>query len=144
MTNFINILSASESFIAISNQYIQLGCTITITDCMNVSLRKNDLCFEVLVSWSDISGNNGTDKHEVIIKVGHKTPSGYLSTKKIGVQIEDLDNLTQEEVIQVLGFQTNAIDQKFDPFFAQNNAQRKNASAWVSIASNHLQADCRN
>jgi hypothetical protein len=144
MTNFISILSASQSFIDISKPYIQLGCTISIVDCINVSLRKNDLCFEVLVSWSDISGNNGTATHEVIIKVGHKTPSGYLSTKKLGIAIENLDSLTEAEITQVLALQTDAIAQKFDPFFAQNNSQRKNASAWVSVALNHLQEDCRN
>jgi hypothetical protein len=143
-TSIINILLSSKSFSDLSLNYNQVKCSILILNYTNVSLAKNNLCFDVLVQWTDLkSDEKGTATHEIIIKVGHKTASGYLSSKKIGVNIKDLKNLTQDEVFEVLTFQTNAIDQKFDPFFAQNQIERKNASAWSSIASKYMQPDCR-
>ena len=31
----------------------------------------------------------------------------------------------------------------FDPFWHENQAKARNEAAWVSIATNHLQPDCR-
>ncbi len=144
MTNFISILSTSESFIDILNRNKAVECTIAIVGFENVSLRKNDLCVEALVEFTDLkSGVKKTKIKELTIKVGHKTPSGYLSTKKLGIAIENLDSLTEAEITQVLTLKTDAIAQKFDPFFAQNNAKRKDAHGWASVARNHMQEDCR-
>lgn len=72
-----------------------------------------------------------------------KTPKGYISNKKIGVDVKDNANVTFEEAAKLLTFNTDAIKNNFDPFWHENEARRRNAAAWNFIASNYLQDDCR-
>lgn len=72
-----------------------------------------------------------------------KTPKGYISSKNIGVIVKDNNNVTFEEATELLKFNTDAVKNTFDPFYAENEAKRRNASAWNFIASNYLQPDCR-
>lgn len=67
-----------------------------------------------------------------------KIPKGYISSKKIPVVIKDEDNVTLEEVAELLKFNTDAVKNGFDPFYHENEAKRRNAAAWNSIAQNHI------
>lgn len=73
----------------------------------------------------------------------YKTPKGYISSKKIPVEIKNNSDVTLEEVTELLKFNTDAVKNMFDPFWHENQAKARNAAAWVSIAKNHLQPDCR-
>jgi|13_taG_2_1085334.scaffolds.fasta_scaffold07203_3 hypothetical protein len=68
----------------------------------------------------------------------YKTPKGYISSKKLPVIINDKDDLTLEEVTELLKFNTDAIKNTFDPFYHENKAKSKNAAAWNSIAQNYI------
>jgi hypothetical protein len=72
-----------------------------------------------------------------------KTPKGYISSKKIDVNIKDKNNVTLQEASELLKFNTDAIKNNFDPFYKENDAKRKNNSAWNYVSSNYLQDDCR-
>ena len=73
----------------------------------------------------------------------YKTPKGYISSKKLPVEIKDTNDVTLEEAYELLKFTTDAIQNTFDPFWHENQAKARNEAAWVSIATNHLQPDCR-
>ena len=73
----------------------------------------------------------------------YKTPKGYISSKKLPIEIKDVNDVSLEEVTELLKFNTDAVKNGFDPFWHENQAKARNAAAWVSIASNHLQPDCR-
>ena len=137
-------LIKSQSFIDIKKQYLKIGCDVNFTSYTNVELDGNTLCFNVQLKWTEIkSGEFGFDNASIFILIGHKTKSGYLSTKKLNLDILDCSNLTYDEIVTAIALQTDAIDSKFDPFYFENNIKRKNASAWAYIAANHLQDDCR-
>ena len=72
-----------------------------------------------------------------------KTPKGYISSKKINVDIKDKHNVTIDEATELLKFNTDAIKNTFDPFYKENQAKAKNTAAWNFVASNYLQDDCR-
>jgi hypothetical protein len=140
----LNTLILSESFNEIKKQYQQIGCDVSIISYSNVSLIGNDLNFYADLNWCDKkTGEQGVDNSTISLLVGFKTKSGYLSTKKLGLDVKNLENLSFEEVVLVMSFKTDAINKSFDPFFYENNIKSKNASAWNYIASNHLQDDCR-
>ena len=68
----------------------------------------------------------------------YKTPKGYISSKKIPVTINDNEDVTLEEVVELLKFNTDAIKNTFDPFYHENEAKRRNASAFNFIAQNYI------
>jgi|TARA_R110000822_G_scaffold17244_1_gene58248 hypothetical protein len=68
----------------------------------------------------------------------YKTPKGYISSKKIPININDNNNVTLEEVTELLKFNTDAVKNTFDPFYHENEAKRRNALAWNFIAQNHI------
>lgn len=70
-----------------------------------------------------------------------KTSKGYISKKKLPVDIKDIYNVTLEEAKELLKFNTDAVKNTFDPFWHENQAKEKNACAWNHIALNHLQPD---
>ena len=72
-----------------------------------------------------------------------KTPKGYISSKKINVDVIDKNNVTIEEATELLKYNTDAVVNSFDPFYRENQAKHRNSSAWNFIASNYLQDDCR-
>ena len=140
----LNILKNSNSFCDIKKNYSAIGCDVNILSYSNASIDGNNLSFNVQLEWVDLkSEEKGLDNGEIILLIGYKTKSGYLSTKKLGLNIQDVENLSFDEVVSAISLQTDAINKSFDPFFAQNNYKRKNAAAWVSIAANNLQDDCR-
>tara|TARA_R110000787_G_C13177636_1_gene421453 strand:+ start:81 stop:524 length:444 start_codon:yes stop_codon:yes gene_type:complete len=67
-----------------------------------------------------------------------KTPKGYISSKKLPVIINDKNDVTIDEVSELLKFNTDAVKNTFDPFWHENQAKRKNASAWNCIAQHHI------
>lgn len=75
---------------------------------------------------------------EITIKCGYKTPKGYFSTKMIPVEVVDVYNLTDEEVLKMWEFKTDAKKNSFDPFYHENEAKRRNASAWNYITANYI------
>lgn len=146
MTNkeIISKLSESKSFCDIKKNYTDIGCDVNFSSYLNVNIDGNDLSFDVQLEWVDLkSGEKGIDNATITLLIGHKTKSGYLSTKKLGLKIQDVENLSFEEIVSAISLQTDAINQSFDPFFHENNMKRKNVSAWNHIALNHLQDDCR-
>lgn len=72
-----------------------------------------------------------------------KTPKGYISSKKINVDIKDKSNVTIDEATELLKYNTDAVVNSFDPFYKENQAKHRNSSAWNFIASKYLQDDCR-
>lgn len=81
---------------------------------------------------------------EVVIKCGYKTPKGYFSTKMLPVVIANRQDLTADEVVKMWQFRTDAKINNFDPFYAENEAKRRNASAWNYIAQHFITASyCR-
>jgi len=68
----------------------------------------------------------------------YKTPKGYISSKKLPVTIKDNNEVTMDEVTELLKFNSDAIKNTFDPFYHENEAKRRNASAWSFIAQNHI------
>jgi hypothetical protein len=72
-----------------------------------------------------------------------KTTKGYISSKKINVDVKDKHNVTIDEATELLKFNTDAIKNTFDPFYKENQAKAKNSAAWNFVASNYLQGDCR-
>ena len=68
----------------------------------------------------------------------YKTPKGFISSKKLPVTISDKNNVTFSEVSELLKFNSDAVKNTFDPFYHENEAKRKNASALNYIATNHL------
>jgi len=140
----LNILKNSHSFCDIKKNYSAIGCDVNILSYSNASIDGNNLSFNVQLEWVDLkSEEKGLDNEQIILLIGYKTKSGYLSTKKLGLNIQDVENLSFDEVVSAISLQTDAINKSFDPFFAQNNYKRNNAAAWVSIAANNLQDDCR-
>ena len=67
-----------------------------------------------------------------------KTPKGYISSKKIPVTVANKNDVTLEEVAELLKFNTDAVKNTFDPFYHENKAKSKNAAAWNSIAQNYI------
>ncbi len=77
-------------------------------------------------------------------RIGHITPKGYFSTKKIKVDVLDSEFLTYDELTQLMAyFNPTTKEITFDPFYFENNEARKQANAWAFIATK-LQPDCRN
>lgn len=73
----------------------------------------------------------------------YKTPKGYISSKKLPIEIKNVNSVTLEEAAKLLKFNTDAKKNTFDPFYAENQAKRRNAIGWATVALNHLQDDCR-
>ena len=75
---------------------------------------------------------------EFSLPIGYKTPKGYFSTKMIPVNVTNTQSLTEAEVIELLQFYTDAKRNSFDPFWHENEANRRNVSAWNYIAQNFI------
>lgn len=73
-----------------------------------------------------------------IFDFGFVTPSGYKSTKLVPVRISSLENLTSSEVAELKQYSCVYKLNTFDPFYAENEAKRRNASAWNYIAANYI------
>jgi len=87
-----------------------------------------------------LDGTNELESHEhnFNFDIGLKTPKGYKSKKSIGISIVDEDNVTIEEAGSLIQFNEDFKINTFDPFYAQHEAERKNASAWNYVARNYL------
>ena len=71
-----------------------------------------------------------------------KTPKGYISTKKLPVEIKDKSNITLDEATELLKYNTDAKRNEFTPFYAEREAAHRNACGWVGVTK-YLQDDCR-
>lgn len=69
---------------------------------------------------------------------GFVTPKGYKSSKKVPVKVVDSENLTLEEVNALKQFKSEYKINSYDPFYHENEAKRRNASAWNYIAANYI------
>ena len=99
---------------------------------------KLEFAFSGYVIYSDSDSKESLGKQFVC---SYKTPKGYISSKKLPVLVKDSNNVTLEEAAELLAFNTDAVKNTFDPFYAENEAKRRNAAAWSFIASNHLQSE---
>lgn len=88
----------------------------------------------------EVYKNNGISNQ---FTIGFKTPKGYISSKKVPVSIVDKNNITIEEVSELLNYNTDAVRNTFDPFYKENEAKRRSNIGWNYVASNYLQEDCR-
>ena len=86
-----------------------------------------------------IDGEEYNDKGiSVQFTCSFKTPKGYISSKKLPVVIKDKNDLTMEEVFELLKFNTDAVKNTFDPFWHENQAKWRNAAACNFIAQNYI------
>jgi len=125
-----------------ANKYETSVKELFFGDCINIYFNAPTLefSFDGYVIYAD------SDSKETIGKqftCSFKTPKGYISNKKINVNIADASNVTIEEASELLKYNTDAIKNNFDPFYKENQAKSRNAAAWNFIASNYLQDDCR-
>lgn len=99
----------------------------------------NDNTLEFIFDGYVIYGD-GDEKESISqsFTCAYKTPKGYISKKKLPVVIKDDGDVTMEEATELLKFNTDAVKNGFDPFWRENEAKRRNASAWNSIAQNHI------
>ncbi len=105
--------------------------------CNHTSNFKN-----TVVANFDVYSLDGLTRESVhsyeLFSYGFVTPSGYKSKKKVPVDIVDNGNLTLEEVNALKQFKAEFKINTFDPFYAENEANRRNASAWSYIAKNYI------
>ena len=101
-----------------------------------------ECCFEEGIISLDGEQHNGKGI-STMFTIGFKTPKGYISSKKIPVSISNKHDITIEEIKELLAYDTDAVRNTFDPFYAENEAKRRNAIGWNFVALNHLQDDCR-
>jgi len=144
----INSISNNENYLSIKEVCLQNKWVFEIMDFVNASYDKEDkqhfvnFCFNC--NYTEENGTITSTIEEFRIQIGLVTKSGYFSTKELPILFVDSDNLNQEEICAALEyFNTQTKNNTFDPFFFENEIQRRNASAWSYIASNHLQEDCR-
>ena len=71
----------------------------------------------------------------IIFTCAYKTKSGYISTKKLPVKVQNVNDVTLEEATELLKFLTDAKENTYDPFYYENKARRASNSAWNQIAS---------
>ena len=57
-----------------------------------------------------------------------KTPKGYISSKKINVDVTDKSNVTIDEATELLKYNTDAVANSFDPFYKENQAKQLESS----------------
>jgi hypothetical protein len=146
-----NLVDYIKKFIIAEKEqyYAQYGCTVKLVfgDELLIIWREksNELEFVFDDGYRIVSEEGCEDEREkgvgTIITCGFKTPKGYISKKKLPVEIKDTHNVTLEEATEVLKYQTDAKKNTFDPFWHENEAKRRNAAAWNYIAANHIQPD---
>jgi hypothetical protein len=144
----INSISNDENYLSIKEVCLQNKWEFQIMDFVNAYYTKNQkqhfINFSFNCNYIEENGNITSTQEEFRIQIGLVTKSGYFSTKELPILFVDSDNLNQEEICAALEyFNTQTKNNTFDPFFFENEIQRRNASAWSYIASNHLQEDCR-
>lgn len=93
-----------------------------------------EFCFEksyYIASDSPKEKNNGLGRQYTI---GFKTPKGYISKKSTGVIIADRNDITLAEAAELMAFNTDAVKNTFDPFYAENQAKHRSAAAMADLA----------
>jgi len=149
MKQFLDLVTNSKNVKICKDQYKAYGLVLDLGDITQVYVSgyskenfKNAggaeliFCFDNCKSIDD----NGTylEPKEFILLIGYKTPKGYFSTKMLPVSITDTQNLTELEIEALLEFYTDAKKNTYDPFYYENEANRRNASAWNYIAANYI------
>lgn len=87
--------------------------------------------------------NNGLTQYECqhsfkMFDFGFVTPKGYKSTKVVPVAVRDTEALTLTEVQELKQYSAVYKLNTYDPFYSENEAARRNASAWNYIAANYI------
>tara|TARA_R110000764_G_scaffold207827_1_gene293426 strand:+ start:108 stop:542 length:435 start_codon:yes stop_codon:yes gene_type:complete len=116
---------------------------LVIGDITEILFSNNKLVFSIdgFVTYSD--DLKSKENLSLQLTCSYKTPKGYISSKKLPVEIKDVNNVTLEEATELLKFNTDAIKNTFDPFYHENESKRRSAIGWNAVASNYLQSDCR-
>jgi hypothetical protein len=73
-----------------------------------------------------------------LFSYGFVTPKGYKSSKQVPVVVSNPENLTVAEVKALLVYKSDYKINTYDPFYAENEANRRNASAWNYVAKNFI------
>lgn len=94
--------------------------------------------FEVYALSGEYSIKPEMTHNLVLFDYGFVTPKGYKSSKKVPVIIADAEHLSIEEVMALKVFKADYKLNTFDPFYAENEANRRNASAMNYIAANYI------
>jgi hypothetical protein len=131
----------SELLQKFSNQFPTQKTEITFGDLTYSFMHKDGYTLECVFE-EGIRFLNGKSYNGKGISVqficAEKTPKGYISSKKINVNINDKNDVTISEVAELLKFNTDAIKNTFNPFYAEHKAKSRNAAAWNFIASNYI------
>jgi len=150
MENILNYakdqaVQQASSFVIKRNGKV-LNAYFNDTEGVYITFLNNVLKFDwedAKMEWEQKNGKASKKNLGIEFVCGFETKGGYVSTKKLPVIISDVNNVTLEEAAQIIEFQTQANNTKFDPFYKQHQAQRKSNSAWNFIAANYIQPDCR-
>ena len=108
---------------------------------MEIELIK-PLKLKATMIWEGEPFEEIVEKYGAIFMIGYTTKSGYYSRKKVDVDFEyrpkykyETFKITQEQAAQLVNFiNYDAKENTFDPFWHENEAKRKNASALVWLS----------
>jgi hypothetical protein len=149
MKKFLDVVLNSKNFENGKKQYQNYGLELDLGDITQVYVSGYDkksfkigggaeliFCFDNCHSVD----KNGRylEPMEIGLPIGYKTPKGYFSTKMLPVVVANIYELTELEVEALLEFYTDAKKNTYDPFYFENEAKRRNASAWNYIAANYI------
>ena len=143
----LEAIKTSETYIRTNESCLKQSVTWSLLSIELATVEKEKNGYLVFLSVDCVYNlNNEQFKSisEFQFRVGLSTPSGYFSAKKIPVEVANFENLTESELnlfMEYWNIETKV--NTFDPRWHEKNAESKNASAWASIAANHLQPDAR-
>jgi len=123
---------------ALANNYNINIYELNFGEVVGIYFKNNVLEFEF--NGYVIYDDNLAEKDNICAQFtcAYKTFKGYISSKKLPIQIKDTNNVTLEEAKELLKFNTDAVKNTFDPFYQENQAKRKNAAAWNYISKNWI------
>ena len=149
MKKFLDVVLNSTNFQNCKKKYKNYELDLELNDITQVYVLnyskegfKNAGGAELIFCFDNCHSVDKNGKYlepmEFPLNIGYKTPKGYFSTKMLPVNITDTQKLTELEVEALLEFYTDAKKNDFDPFWHENEARRRNASAWNYIAANYI------
>ena len=129
------------SKVATKRGYVFSHLDVENAENLFISFKNNKLFFDFDEGYIYYTNKQGKLKKRtagVAFTCSYKTKSGYISTKKLPVDVKDNNNVTIEEASQLMDFLTDAKENKYDPFYHEKKVKRANAAAWNHIAKNHI------
>jgi hypothetical protein len=147
--SILDFVLNSKEFEEVKAEYAMHNLTILPNEITQVSLEgyskedfksaKGALIYFYFENFHSVDDNGSyLEPKYISLPIGHKTPKGYFSTKFINVEVADTENLTETEILNLMEFYTDAKKNTFDPFYHENEARRRNASAWNYIATHYI------